>query len=92
MSANDLGRLFSAHEQVKRWTAERENASARLELAQIRERSAHLLSQHEPVASLGLDREALRVALNFLAHGDLHRLGREHEELRVERARKGGAP
>jgi hypothetical protein len=73
----DLARLFSAHDKVERWSAERENATARLELARREENSAFLLSQHEPVATLGMDREGLRVLLAFLYHGDKARLNRE---------------
>lgn len=85
---SDLGYLFSQHDKVARWKAEWENASARMELEKIRERHAVLLSQHEPVASLGLDRERLRLALAYVVqHGDLARLGRDFEELRVSEAR-----
>lgn len=51
-SSTDLGNLFDAHDKIKRWTAERENASARLEMAYIRERYFELRSQHEPLASM----------------------------------------
>lgn len=78
---NDLGRLLHARDITARWRAESENASARLELSQYRERMAYLLSQHEPVASLGLDRERLRLALAFVLHGDAKRLVRDLEEL-----------
>lgn len=77
MAADDLGRMFSANEQVARWRAERENATARLELAQASEARAFLLSQYEPVNRLGIDREALRVLLAFTAHHDKARLDRE---------------
>jgi hypothetical protein len=77
MANNDLGNLFTSHDHVKRWTAERENASARLQLARQAEAINILLSQHEPIHSLGIDREALRVALDFIIHGDKHRLNRE---------------
>lgn len=86
---NDLQVLFSEHDRVARWKAESENANARLQLARMNEHCAHLISQHEPVASLGLDREKLRLVLNYVRHGDLHRLAREFEELRVTEARKG---
>lgn len=76
---SDLVQLFMEEERVRRWGAERENASARLELAQMRRNIAHLLSQHEPVASLGLDRDMLRIALNFVSHGDVLRANREME-------------
>jgi len=78
-SGNDLSVLFSKEEEVRRWQAERENASARLDLAQIRKNCAHLISQHEPVASLGIDREMLRLALQYVQHGDEKRLIRDLE-------------
>ena len=77
---NDLSVLFSAEETSRRWMAERENASARYQLAKIKEHCAYLLSQHEPVASLRLDREKLRIVFRYLNHGDLHRLNREAQE------------
>lgn len=77
MSAGDLGALFSAQGEVARWRAERENASARLELARAKESRAFLLSQHEPLASLGIDREVMRKLLSFTAHHDKERLLRE---------------
>jgi hypothetical protein len=73
---NDLARLYRASDQVQRWRAENENASARLILAEHEERIATLLSQHEPVATLGLDREKLRIALAYISHGDMDRLRR----------------
>lgn len=76
MSA-DLSRVFETGEQVRRWAAERENASARLELAEMRHASATLLSRGDPVSHLGMNREHLRVLLAFLAHNDLPRLLRE---------------
>lgn len=81
MSGEDLARMFGAQEEVRRWTAERENASAQLQLARAREARARLLSQHEPVASLGVDRAVLRVLLNYTSHHDTGRLGRELAEL-----------
>lgn len=74
---DDLSDMFAADEVIRRWTAERENASARIALARAARCRAYLLSQHEPVASLGINREDLRVLLHFLAHGDEHRLKRE---------------
>lgn len=82
---SDLMILFHAEDKTRRWRVEVENATARLELAKIHENCAYLISQHEPVASLGLDREKLRHVLNFIHHGDLERLLREvggkHESL-----------
>jgi len=84
---NDLSILFKEEDNVRRWNAELENATARLELARMNKNCAHLLSQHEPVAAIGLDRERLRLALNYVRHGDLSRLSREFEELRISEVR-----
>lgn len=83
---SDLSTLFHAQTKTARWRAEWENASARMDLAQRDERAALLLSQHEPVASLGLDRERLRLVLGFLNHGDLARLDRDFSDLRKSQA------
>lgn len=66
---SDLTNAFAHRNEQRRWIAERENATARLELAQIRERLALVLSQHEPVASLGLDRDALRKVIDYVRTG-----------------------
>ncbi len=66
---DDLTTMWRHQAEQKRWSAERENASARLELAQIKELLAEMLSQHEPVASLELDREALRVVIDYVRTG-----------------------
>jgi len=73
----DMATLSTAHDAVDRWKAECENADARLKLARIHENMARLISQHEPVASLAVDRETLRHLLRFVVHGDLKRLERE---------------
>lgn len=80
---NDLAILFQEQDRVARWKAESENAGARLQIARMNEHCAHLISQHEPVAALGLDRERLRLVLNYVRHGDLGRLDREFRELRM---------
>ena len=84
---NDLSVLFQAEDHVLRWKAEMENAMARYELAQTRKRIAYLISQHEPVNSLGINRERLRLVLAYIQHGDLQRLERDFEEQRVAEAR-----
>ena len=78
---SDLEALFAAQAEVRRWRAEVENASARRDLALMRQHMAHLLSQHEPVHSLGLDRERLRLALQFVQHGSEPRLMNDLKEL-----------
>ena len=85
MSINNLGMYFGICEDVKRWEAERENASARLELVKIKRCQEFLISQHEPVFSLGIDRTKLQVLLSFLGHRDTARLRRECEVLIGER-------
>ena len=84
-ASSDLGQLFSAQAEVRRWKAESENATARLELSRMRESLAFLLSQYEPVNSLGIDRESLRVLLNFVAHGDACRLAKGVTELKGDK-------
>lgn len=74
---SDLITLFRKQEITARWRVELENASARLQLAQIEERIASLISQHEPVASLHIDRDKLRLLLDYLQHGNLSRLESE---------------
>lgn len=59
--------------QIERKIAASEyNASSiKLDLYGIKERCAELMSQHEPVASIGIDREQLRQALQFVLTGRL---------------------
>jgi hypothetical protein len=76
---NEFGMYPSNTDEVRRWKAESENASARLELARTRECARLLVSQHDPVFSLGIDRAALKVLLDFLAHHDTARLRRDCE-------------
>lgn len=78
---NEFGMYPSNTDAARRWVAEGENASARLELARTRECCKLLTSQHDPVFSLGIDRDALRVLLSFVQHHDTHRLRRECEAL-----------
>lgn len=70
---SDLSILFYREEEVRRWRAESENASARLELAQIRKRMAFFISQHEPLHGLNLDREAVRKVFTFIERGTFDR-------------------
>lgn len=82
---NDFGMYPSNTDAARRWTAERENAGAQLELALTRECCRLLVSQCDPVHSLGIDRDALKVLLDFVQHHDTHRLRRECEALLGER-------
>ena len=74
-----FGMYPSNTDEVRRWESERENATARLELARIRECCKLLVSQHDPVHSLGIDRDALRILLEFVQHHDVKRLRRDCE-------------
>lgn len=78
---NEFGMYPSNTDEVRHWSSALENASARLELARTRECCRLLISQHDPVHSLGVDREALRVLLDFVRHHDTHRLRRECEAI-----------
>lgn len=74
---SDFQRFLHAGTEVERRMAAYDAAAAHLEVAKIRRNIAHLLSQHQPVATLGVDREALRHALRFIEHGDEARCLRE---------------
>lgn len=76
---NEFGMYPSNNDTVKRWMAERENATARLELAKTKECCALLVSQYDPVASLGINRDALKILLAFVQHHDPARLRQEIE-------------
>ena len=78
---SDLSDLFAAQDKSARCKAEAENALTRYELAMVEERCAYLISQHEPIASAGIDREKLRLILKYVRHGQLRRLVRELKEL-----------
>lgn len=78
---NEFGMYPNNNDEVSRWIAERENATARVELARTRECCRLLVSQYDPVSSLGIDREKLKVLLSFVQHHDTNRLRRECEAL-----------
>lgn len=81
IAMNEFGMYPSNTDSVRRWMAESENASARVELARTRECCRLLISQHDPVFSLGVNRDALKVLLAFVGHHDTARLRRECEAL-----------
>lgn len=68
-------------EEVRRWQAERENASAKVRLAMTKNCCKLLISQKDPVNMLGIDREKLKVLLDFVQHHDSERLREECEAL-----------
>jgi hypothetical protein len=44
-----------------------------------------LLSQHDPVAKLGIDREKLRAVLAFVWHGNVDRMERDFAALEAKK-------
>jgi hypothetical protein len=78
---SDFARLMIEEAEVRRWRAEHENTSARLEIANARRNCSFLISQHDPVAKLGIDREKLRAVLAFVWHGDVGRMERDFAAL-----------
>ena len=86
---NEFGMYPSNTETVRRWAAEGENASARLTLARTQECCRLLISQYDPVHALGIDRDKLKVLLDFVQHHDPQRLRRACEELLDKEKRDG---
>jgi hypothetical protein len=81
---SDFSQLMIDEERVRRWNAESENAGAHLEIAKARRNCSYLLSQHDPVAKLGIDREKLRAVLAFVWHGNDARLERDFAKLEAK--------
>jgi hypothetical protein len=81
---SDFAKLMIDEEAVRRWTAEHDSAGAHLEIAQARRNCSFLISQHDPVAKLGIDREKLRAVLAYVWHGDLGRLERDFAKLEAK--------
>lgn len=67
--SNDLPRAWQARERSVLWSAMMSTAEANRELARIEERLWLILAQHEPVNTLGLDREKLRTVLDYILIG-----------------------
>ena len=65
----EFGRFMAAQEKTRTARAEFNSAQLKLDLAGIRERCAEVISQHQPVASLGLDRIALEKLLDYVVFG-----------------------
>ena len=86
---SDLATLFNCQEKSARWKAERENAAARYELARINEHCAYLISQHEPISSLNIDRDKIRIVLKYIRYGDLDRLSNDLKELNQNQVIEG---
>lgn len=88
---NEFGMYPSNTDTVKRWMAERENATARVDLEKTRECCRLLVSQYDPVFSLGINRDALKVLLDFVQHHDPSRLRRDCEAFIAAHGIKGEA-
>lgn len=71
MDPHAFSRYMQAKETTARRRGEREAASAQLELALVRERCAEVLSQHEPINALGLDRDAVVKLVRYINCGRL---------------------
>ena len=67
----DFPAYMTAQTETKLARAEANAASTNVELRLMRERCAELMSQHEPVAGLGLDRELVRQVLHYVQCGRL---------------------
>ena len=83
---SDFANYMHKQDITARWRAEHNATSYALDLAQVKERCAELISQHEPVNSLRLHREDLRHVLRFLHHGDMDRLHRDLARMKREEA------
>jgi len=84
---NEFGMYPYNTDAMRHWQAARENADARIHNEATRECCRLLISQHDPVFSLGIDRSKLRVLLDFVQHHDTARLRRECETLLNEMQR-----
>lgn len=66
---------FAAYMRAKTVTAEKraryDHAAAALELAIMKERCAEILSQHEPLNTLGIDRDAAAKLIQFIHRGHI---------------------
>lgn len=68
---NDFSHYQRAQTETKLARAESNAASVTVDLRLMRERCAELMSQHEPLAGLGVDRELVRQVLHYVQCGRL---------------------
>lgn len=68
---NDFSRYQHAQTETRLARAESNAASVTVELRLMRERCAELMSQSEPLAGLGVDRELVRQVLHYVQCGRL---------------------
>ena len=67
----DFPTYMAAQTKTKLARAEANAASINVELHLMRERCTELMSQHEPLGGLGLDRELVRQVLHYVQCGRL---------------------
>lgn len=70
-SLNDFAAYLHRQTETKLARSESNAASVTVELRLMRERCAELMSQSEPLDSLGIDREAVRQVLHYVQCGRL---------------------
>jgi len=68
---NDFSNYLHRQTETKLARANSEAASVTVELRLLRERCAELMSQHEPLNDLGVDREKVRQILHYVLCGRL---------------------
>lgn len=67
----DFSNYMAAQAATAKARAEYNKASSQVDYLQMRERCAELLSQHQPLAGLDIDREKVRKVLHFVQCGRL---------------------
>lgn len=68
---DDFSNYMSAQAATAKARIEYNRASSQIDYLQMRERCAELLSQHQPLAGLEIDREKVRKVLSFVQCGRL---------------------
>lgn len=71
ISRSDFANYLAKQTETREAKVGLDYASTRLDLARMRERCAELMSQHEPLNGLGIDREAVRQVLHYVQCGRL---------------------
>ena len=75
-TGHEFVRYLAAQANTRTERAEYNSASRGLELAQIRERAAEVISQHQPLAGLGLARSKVEALLVYVVQAARYRPGR----------------
>lgn len=77
---NDFNRWQSSKTQAEVHRASWEYHGAARDAESMRSRVYELLSQFQPLAAIGINRELLRPVLYYIIHGDKARMEREMKE------------